>query len=187
MHLTRYYMYKRIKECFREPIKGKILGISGIQNFYTLFDNKNAEITKTRYPDIDMQNLPFDDSIFDIVISDQVIEHLENPKKAVRESYRVLKKGGIAIHTTCFMLPIHPCPKDFWRFSPDCLRWLCEDCGFSKILQYEGWGNRLAYILCMISKFQFMQIPDSKLSIRHWLATWNDVRYPILTWIIAKK
>jgi len=33
-HLTRYYMYKRIKECFKEPqtINGKILGIKGWGN-----------------------------------------------------------------------------------------------------------------------------------------------------------
>ena len=33
-HLTRYYMYKRIKECFKEShtINGKILGIKGWRN-----------------------------------------------------------------------------------------------------------------------------------------------------------
>jgi SAM-dependent methyltransferase len=179
-------MYKRIKECFKEPMTGKILGISGIKNFYPSIDMKNAELIETQYPSVDMQNLPFSDNTFDFVISDQVIEHLQNPKKAIHESYRVLKKGGIAIHTTCFMLPIHWGPEDYWRFTPSALLYLCSN--FSEILQCEGWGNRFAYILCVINhKVQFMKIPDSKLSIRHWLATWNDTRYPILTWIVAKK
>lgn len=30
---------------------------------------------------------------FDCVVSDQVIEHLENPGKAIAESHRVLKKA----------------------------------------------------------------------------------------------
>lgn len=70
-------------------MKGKILGISGIENFYPLIDMKSAEITEVWYPDVDMQNLPFNENTFDFVISDQVIEHLQNPKKAIDESYRV--------------------------------------------------------------------------------------------------
>jgi len=186
VHLTRYCMYKRIKECFKEPVTGKILGISGIKNFYPSIDMKNAEIIEVQYPSVDMQNLPFKNNIFDFVISDQVIEHLENPQKAVDESYRVLKNGGVAIHTTCFMLPIHLAPQDYWRFTPDALLCLCHN--FSEIQQCNGWGNKVAYLLCVIShRFQFMEIPESKWSIRRWLASWNDTRYPILTWVIAKK
>ena len=134
-------MYKRIKECFKEPMKGKILGISGIKNFYPLIDMKNAEIIETQYPDVDMQNLPFHDNTFDFVLSDHRTDHPDKPRKAIFESYRVLKKGGVAIHTTCFMLPIHPSPKDFWRFSPDCLRRLCEDWRFFRNTSVRGMGK----------------------------------------------
>ena len=180
-------MYKRIKECFKEPhtLNGKILGISGIENFRPLI-SKDAEVLDVHYPEVDMQSLPYKDNSFDFVISDQVIEHLENPKKAIEESYRVLKRGGIAIHTTCFMNYIHYCPKDYWRFSPDALRYLCKD--FSEILQCEGWGNRIAILLCFISdKFRFMKIPETKWSIRRLIATYNEKRYPIVTWVVAKK
>ncbi len=34
MHLTRYYMYKRIKEYFDATMRGNILGIIGIKNVY---------------------------------------------------------------------------------------------------------------------------------------------------------
>ena len=37
---------------------------------------------------------------FDVVVSAEVIEHLENPRGMVRDLYRVLKKGGTAIITT---------------------------------------------------------------------------------------
>jgi SAM-dependent methyltransferase len=184
-HLTRYYMYKRIRECFKYPLEGMILGISGIENFKTLID-KSAEVLDMNYPEVDMQNLPFEDGIFDFVISDQVIEHLEGPQKAIEESYRVLKKGGIAIHTTCFMNYIHPSPKDFWRLSPDALRHLCRD--FSEIIDCEGWGNRVTILLTFISdRFRFLNIPESKMSLWHLIATYNEKRYPIVTWIVAKK
>lgn len=184
-HLTRYYMYKKLRDFFKEPMDGKILGISGIKNFRSLISD-NADILDVQYPEVDMQNLPYKDNSFDLVISDQVIEHLENPKKAIEESYRVLKKDGIAIHTTCFINYIHPCPKDFWRFSPEALKHLHKD--FSEILCCEGWGNRIAILLCFVSdRFRFINIPETKWSIRHWIATWYEERYPIVTWVVAKK
>jgi len=45
-------------------------------------------------------NLRFKDNSFDVLISTAVIEHLENPEKFLKESYRVLKEGGIIILTT---------------------------------------------------------------------------------------
>ena len=185
-HLTRYCMYKKISGYFKEPLKGKILGISGISNLYSLIDMTKAELTEVNYPAVDMQNLPYENNIFDFVISDQVIEHLEDPKKAIKESYRVLNKDGIAIHTTCFINYIHRCPKDFWRFSPDALRYLCQD--FSEILYCEGWGNRVAILLCFLSeRFRFMRISGAKWSIRRLIATYNEENYSIVTWVVAKK
>jgi len=91
-------MYRRISETLNEPLGGKILGISGIDAFRPLI-SKQAEVLDVHYPEVDMQNLPFKDSSFDYVISDQVIEHLENPKKAILESHRVLKN---------YMMPTRP-------------------------------------------------------------------------------
>lgn len=189
-HLTRYYMYKRIKNCLVEndyfPMEEKILGISGINNFYPFINMQNVKLLDVNYPEVDMQNLPYENNSFDFVISDQVIEHLEDPKKAIKESYRVLNKGGIAIHTTCFINYIHLFPGDFWRFSPAALRHLCKD--FSKILCCESWGNRIAILLCFISdKLRSLRIPETKWSVRRFLATYNEKRYPIVTWVVAKK
>ncbi len=182
-------MYRKMGEYFPHYIKGRILGISGIENFRPLID-KDAEVLTVQYPEVDMQNLPYDDNTFDYVISDQVIEHLEDPQKAVDESYRVLKKGGIAIHTTCFINYLHPCPKDFWRFSTDALRYLCKD--FYEILHCEGWGNRLAIFLFFFpnrlrNKLGFMNVPDTKWSMRRFIATWNEKGFQIVTWVVAKK
>jgi len=184
-HLTRFYMYMKIKEYFNKPLDGKILGISGIDNFRPLF-SPNAEVVDAYYPDVDIQNLPYEDNSFDFVISDQVIEHIEDPKKAITESLRVLKKGGLAIHTTCFFNYIHLFPIDFWRFSPDALRYLCKD--FSEIIHCDGWGNRVAISLCFLSdRFRFIKIPETKYSIRNLIATCNEDKYPIVTWVVAKK
>ena len=187
MRLTRYFMYKRIGQALPNPpfIVGKILGINEIDNFNFLIDKNKSEIIITHYPKVDIQNLAYEENSFDFVISDQVLEHVENPLKAIAESRRVLKQGGIAIHTTCFISYFHPSPKDYWRFSPDALRFLCRD--FSEIIQCEGWGNMMATMISLLGdRFRGVSISE-KMSLRRWLATANYERYPIVTWIIARK
>jgi ubiquinone/menaquinone biosynthesis C-methylase UbiE len=49
--------------------------------------------------DIDT-GLPFKDNCFDIVISNQVLEHVNSTDNFVKECFRVLKNGGICIAST---------------------------------------------------------------------------------------
>lgn len=44
--------------------------------------------------------LPYDDNSYDVVVSMQTIEHLENPYQFMREVKRVMKDGGIAVIST---------------------------------------------------------------------------------------
>jgi ubiquinone/menaquinone biosynthesis C-methylase UbiE len=106
------------------PIEGRILDISSIGSFRSQINIASDHITIAQHPEVDVQRLPYESESFDVVISDQVIEHVQNPWNGVQKSYRVLKKGGIAIHTTSFVNFIHPYPSDFWRFSPDAIRYL---------------------------------------------------------------
>ncbi|OGV41772.1 MAG: hypothetical protein A2X48_14260 [Lentisphaerae bacterium GWF2_49_21] len=46
------------------------------------------------------ENLPFRDDFFDIVVMDEVIEHLQEPGSTLREIKRVLKPDGYLIITT---------------------------------------------------------------------------------------
>ena len=47
----------------------------------------------------DAQDLKFQDNYFDIVIAASMIDHLDDPEKMIKESYRVLKDNGILILT----------------------------------------------------------------------------------------
>jgi len=40
------------------------------------------------------ENMPYRDNSFDIVLMEDVLEHVEDPKKVIQECYRVLKLGG---------------------------------------------------------------------------------------------
>ncbi len=43
---------------------------------------------------MDIQKLPFDDQVFDVIICSHVLEHVPDDKKAVKELKRVLRKDG---------------------------------------------------------------------------------------------
>jgi SAM-dependent methyltransferase len=48
--------------------------------------------------DRDPYHLPFDDGTFDVVISDQVFEHVMDYPTTLRETQRVMKPGGAFLH-----------------------------------------------------------------------------------------
>lgn len=48
----------------------------------------------------DSHFIPVTDSVFDIIIAFDIVEHLPHPKKFFTESFRVLKQGGILIIKT---------------------------------------------------------------------------------------
>jgi SAM-dependent methyltransferase len=184
MHLTRYAMYRRIGAALARPMCGNILGVSGIENFRPMID-RTASVIDIQYPEADIHNLEFEDEQFDWVITDQVLEHVSDPKRAISETFRVLKKGGIAIHTTCFLNPIHRYPSDYYRFSCEGLRSLCEP--YSETLECGSWGSRLAVAAILFAdRLRGIEIPD-KPGLRRWLATYNEENYPIHVWIVARR
>lgn len=82
------------------------------------------EITIERavYSEHDPQNLLcFADNFYDLVYSHQVLKHVPKPWMAAKEMVRILKGGGIGIHTSCAFNPRHGVPKfnDYYRFLPD--------------------------------------------------------------------
>jgi SAM-dependent methyltransferase len=61
----------------------------------------------------DLQKLTFLDSSFDLVITQDVFEHIQEPDKAFTEIHRVLKPGGYHI----FTIPYHEGKKTLRRIS----------------------------------------------------------------------
>lgn len=142
-HITRYFMYDRLTAVGASlPYKaGRVLAISRSGNLADLLGLRPSEVVQADYPAFNILALTFPDDSFDFVLSDQVLEHIEgSPQQAIDECLRVLKPGGIAIHTTCFINPIHGSPKDFWRFTPEALRLLHQRC--TQVIECDGWGNQ---------------------------------------------
>lgn len=63
----------------------------------------------------------------DVFFCGEVLEHVGNPFNAVKEIYRILKKGGVVIGSVPFIFPIHDEPYDYFRFTKYGLRKLFSD------------------------------------------------------------
>ncbi len=55
--------------------------------------------TLARYPEVDMQALPYTDGRWDVVLHSDVLEHVADPLLALRECRRVLAPGGVLLYT----------------------------------------------------------------------------------------
>jgi len=186
-HVTRYYMYDRIRSIGTSLTKrtGRVLAISHSANLAELLALQPTEIVLADYPDHNILALDFPDASFDYVLSDQVLEHIEgDPYQAVNECHRVLRKGGIALHTTCFINPIHGAPRDFWRFTPEALSLLHRD--WAEIIDVGGWGNFQVWS-AVEDGIRFIGVPHASWHPLHRLAIKNDPLWPIVTWVAARK
>jgi len=93
--------------------------------------------------------LPFGDAGFDVVVSGEVLEHVEDDAAAVREMFRVLRPGGVCVLT----VPADPrlwAIGDEWakhlrRYGEDQLRGLFTAAGFG-VVSLRRWGWPLTYL-----------------------------------------
>ncbi len=117
------------------PPEGKGLNIGA---GHTSFGSQILNMEMEDGPGIDITgsvlDLPLADGTLDLVISQEVLEHVPDPFLAVQEICRVLKPGGKAYIQIPFMIGYHPCPDDYWRFTASGLRQLAENAGL-KIVQ----------------------------------------------------
>ena len=74
-------------------------------------DNQRAELKGP------VEALPIDDATFDVILCNQVLEHCDDPVKAVSELRRVTAPGGRVLVTTHGVMPYHPSPTDYWRWT----------------------------------------------------------------------
>jgi SAM-dependent methyltransferase len=62
-------------------------------------------------------DMPYEDSTFDLVLCTQVLEHVPQPGPVISELHRVLKPGGVALASTHGVHVYHPSPEDLWRWT----------------------------------------------------------------------
>jgi SAM-dependent methyltransferase len=114
----------------------------------------------------------------DLVIADQVFEHLLWPYRAGRNVLQMLRPGGHFLVMTPFLIRVHEVPYDCTRWTETGMRHFLAECGFEfDTVKTSSWGNMSALKAC--------------------LATWgrvgwrrnfpNDPRFPLMVWALARR
>ncbi len=117
------------------------------------FELRTLDLTRETEPDYlgTAESTGLEDSMFDLVICTQVLEHVADPWEAGLEIQRILRPGGRAILTMPHVWFFHPHPHDYWRFTQEGVVRLVEASGMqAEVLLGQG-GSVLA--LCQIVNF----------------------------------
>ncbi len=97
------------------PVK---LNLTGVDNDdKALREAKSFLSRKIRFILSDSHRLPFRDSTFDKVVASEVLEHLEDDQKALKEIFRILKHQGILVIST---------PSICYPFLWDPINWILQ-------------------------------------------------------------
>jgi SAM-dependent methyltransferase len=131
------------------------------------------------YPEFDICNGPYPDR-FDLVIAEQVFEHLLWPYRAGRNVYEMLNPGGHLLISTPFLLKIHNHPVDCSRWTELGMKHFLAECGFPlDKIQTSSWGNKS----CVKANLG----PRWVVYDKTWHSLENDPEYPIVVWALATK
>jgi len=87
---------------------------------------------------LNLHNIDLPSESVGTVISCDTFEHVEYPRKALSELYRILKPGGILIISSVMLYNIHAAPNDYWRFTPEGFKSLLSEFDFS----YVDWNGK---------------------------------------------
>lgn len=101
-HRLMYLYLKRDTDFFTKP--QKVLHVAPEQCFYGRFrkmDNLDYTTADLDSPiadiSMDIHDIPFEESTFDVVFCNHVLEHVDDDQQCMRELCRILKPGGLAI------------------------------------------------------------------------------------------
>lgn len=139
-----------------------------------------------RYPAHDICAGPFrnpDRSImtFDLILANQVWEHLDRPYTATRNVLNMLRPGGYFWVAVPFFIPFHAAPNDCSRWTARGLKNLLIEAGFDEAkVQSFQWGNRQAAFRNLETEWPPVYDPEAD-------SLENDPDMPICAWALARR
>lgn len=123
----------------------------GLDHEDTLHDQSRIDLYGTAY------DIPVPDASYDSVLCTAVLEHLEEPARALREAHRVLRPAGTALYTAPLFWHVHEEPRDFYRYTEHGLRHLFESAGL-EVVEIEAlsgfWITAAAEVGYYMSRFR---------------------------------
>ncbi len=152
------YFHGRLVDigCGTKPYRGMVSPFVrehvGVDHSSCLHDKSNVDLFGTAY------DIPAPADSFDCAMCTAVLEHLEEPEQAIRECFRVLKPGAVAVYSVPFIWHLHEEPRDFYRFTKYGLLHLFTKAGFEVVELkplsgfFTTFGTLLGYYLCRLNR-----------------------------------
>lgn len=175
-HITRVVAYREI-DALLDRLGTESLDALEISAGWKWRERRWGSFTEMNWPEHDICKDVLDRQ-FDVIIADNVWEHLPYPYRATRHVAAMLKPGGYFINITPFLIRHHPIPIDCTRWTETGMRYFLEEHGFDPARISTGsWGNTAAV----------------RANFHRWArAGWqrrlrNDARFPITVWAVAQK
>jgi len=156
MNLFLRGMMQAVAESFPlpEPIleigSYQVEGQADILNLRSLFPGKDyIGIDFRAGPGVDLvanvEKLPMADASVGTVIALSTFEHVEKFWLGFEEVERVLRPDGVFVVASPFYFHVHAYPNDYWRFTPEALKFLLE--GYpTKLMGSHGPARRMANV-----------------------------------------
>lgn len=160
-YLVALFLEASLAQCQRY-VRGKLLDVGCGRRPYqaTYFSRADSYLgadylTDRSQPDVvaSAMDLPFENNSFDTVACTEVLEHVPEPLRALKEMQRVLTHDGHLILTVPMHWPRHEIPYDFWRFPYDGLLHLLEESQFELVKLFNR-GRSYAFLGQVVQHIQ---------------------------------
>jgi hypothetical protein len=139
-------------------------------------DKQWKSFESLNYPEFDLCAPLGEHGPYDVVICEQVLEHVVDPFAAARNLKNLTVPGGHVVVTTPFLIKVHEDwgLVDYWRFTPRGLRRLLESAGL-RVDTVGHWGNRQC-VYGNLAKWS---------AYRKWQPLGNRADTPVQVWAFA--
>lgn len=152
-------------DCFvARSLTGEQGEVTGLDMTEQMIEKARSNCAKLGYSNIkfvigDIEAMPFDDAIFDVVISNCVLNLVPDKEKAFGEIFRVLKKGGhFCVSDVVIMGTLPEKLKKDAEMYAGCVSGAIEMAEYIGIIEQAGFKN------IAIHKKKEIRLPDSLLS-----------------------
>jgi len=135
-----------------------------------------------RYPAYDITDPNSFEREWDVLIADQILEHVDRPWKAFE---LIGEHARAAIITVPFMIRIHGSPRDYWRMTPKAIQMMAQPY-FNKI-DIQSWGTAKAsywHNLYNRTSELFRNVPEEELIAE---LMDNVPNKPFVIWAVLRK
>jgi len=177
-YIHYYFLIRDIKEAIAKYARGSLLdlgcGNKPYESLYKPFTTSQmgCDVVQSDDNRVDVlcpvTDLQFENHQFDTVLCTQVLEHVFEHDRMMKEAFRVIKPGGHLILTVPFAWELHEEPYDFFRYTKHALKELFEQTGF-EIDYIKPNGGKWAAIYQLRNNMMY-------LSFRRRKTFWNKLK-----------